>query len=243
MPSGRKTRPESKAERQTAIASTALGIAEDTGQHQWVIHLKSFLAYLAAVQGDEERFRRLATDALSGTVPMQGALWVDWGQGMLDLGSGRVDAALTRLEALTQGPGWYHVSAMRCVPDLVEAAVRSGEPGRAHHAFARYERWARQPFTRALAERCRALLGSDADAEERYLAALEAGGPPFEHARTSLQYGEWLRRSRRRGPPPGICNSRWRPSSAWARGPGPTAPELSWKRPARRPRAPRPAGS
>ncbi|MFG1865711.1 helix-turn-helix transcriptional regulator [Microbispora bryophytorum] len=182
----------------TATAVTGLGIAEDTGQHQWVIHLKSFLAYLSAVQGDEKRFRQLTTDALSGTMPMRGALWVDWAHGVFDLGAGRVDAALTRLEALTQGPGWYHVSAMRCVPDLVEAAVRCGEPGRARHAFARYERWARQPFARALAERCRALLGSDAEAEEHYLAALRTGGPSFEHARTSLLYGEWLRRSRRR---------------------------------------------
>lgn len=61
----------------TATASTALRIAEGTGQHQWVIHLKSVLAYLSAVQGDERRFRELTADALSGTVPMRGALWVD----------------------------------------------------------------------------------------------------------------------------------------------------------------------
>ncbi|GLW11681.1 transcriptional regulator [Microtetraspora sp. NBRC 13810] len=184
----------------TATAGTALRIAEDTGQHQWVIHLKSFLCYLAALQGDEERFRRLSADALSGAaVPMPGALWVDWAHGTLDLGAGRVEAALTRLETLTRGPGWYHISAMRCVPDLVEAAVRSGEPDRARPAFARYDRWARQPYTRALAERCRALLCPGAEAEEHYLAALKVGGQPFQHARTSLLYGEWLRRSRRRG--------------------------------------------
>ncbi|MEV0401464.1 ATP-binding protein [Actinoallomurus sp. NPDC050550] len=91
-----------------ATASTALSVAEDTGQHQWVIQLKSFLAYLAAIEGDEERCLRLCADAMSGSaIPMQGALWVDWARATLDLGHGRVDAAMNRLEALTEGPGWY----------------------------------------------------------------------------------------------------------------------------------------
>ncbi|GLX04746.1 helix-turn-helix transcriptional regulator [Microbispora sp. NBRC 16548] len=182
--------------------SSALRIAEDTGQHQWVIQLKSVLAYLAALAGDEEGCRRLCDEAVGGAVvPMQGALWVDWARGVLDLGCGRVEAALTRLEALAQGPGWYHISAMRCVPDLVEAAVRHGEPARARPAFARYERWAllsEQPLPQALADRCRALLGAEDEVEDRYLAALSHRGQPFEHARTSLLYGEWLRRSRRK---------------------------------------------
>lgn len=107
---------------------------------------------------------------------------------------GRIEAALTRLEALTNGPGWYHVSAMRCVPDLVEAAVRRGGPGRAEHAVARYSRLGQRHLT----ERCRALLAEDAAAEPHYLAALAVQAPPFERARTSLLYGEWLRRARRR---------------------------------------------
>ncbi|MBD3141399.1 helix-turn-helix transcriptional regulator [Microbispora bryophytorum] len=36
------------------------------------------------------------------------------------------------------------------------------------------------------------------DERADYLAALRTGGRSFEHARTSLLYGEWLRRSRRR---------------------------------------------
>ncbi|WP_214410552.1 AAA family ATPase [Sphaerisporangium fuscum] len=182
--------------------STALRIAEDTGQHQWVIQLQSVLAYLAALAGDEEECLRLCEQALGGAVvPMQGALWVDWARAVLDLGYGRVGAALTRLESLAQGPGWYHISAMRSVPDLVEAAVRHGDPERARRAFARYERWSElseQPLPRSLAERCRALLGSDAEVEDRYLAALKHRDQPFEHARTSLLYGEWLRRCRRK---------------------------------------------
>ncbi|WP_371785116.1 AAA family ATPase [Streptosporangium subroseum] len=44
-------------------------------------------------------------------------------------------------------------------------------------------------------------------------------------------------------PPPGSCGSRWRSSSDWAPNPGPTVPEVSWRRPAPRRRASRPAGS
>ncbi|HUR03776.1 MAG TPA: AAA family ATPase [Nonomuraea sp.] len=183
-------------------ASTGLGIAEDTGQHQWVAQLKSFLAYLAALEDDEERCLRLGAEALSGAAaPMEGSMWVDWARATLDLGHGRADAAMTKLEALTRGPGWYHISAMRCVPDLVEAAVRCGEPERARRPFDRFADWARrsgQPQPLALAERCLALLGTGGEVEEHYLAALKPGGPPFQQARTALLYGEWLRRSRRR---------------------------------------------
>jgi DNA-binding CsgD family transcriptional regulator len=49
--------------------------------------------------------------------------------------------------------------------------------------------------------RCEALLGPDAEAGPRYEAALAAYRHlhrPFDAARTSLLYGEWLRRNRRR---------------------------------------------
>ncbi|GAA4956653.1 DNA-binding CsgD family transcriptional regulator [Nonomuraea thailandensis] len=175
-------------------ATTALRLAENTGQHQWAALNKGLLTYLAAVEGDEEGHRRLAAEVARGpAAPMQGAMWTDWARALLDLGQGRAETALGRLEALTQGPGWYHVSAIRCVPDLVEAAVRSGEPDRARPALARYLRLDQ----RHLIERCLALLAGN-DAEAHYLAALDAGGPAFEHARTRLLYGEWLRRTRRR---------------------------------------------
>jgi DNA-binding CsgD family transcriptional regulator/tetratricopeptide (TPR) repeat protein len=184
-----------------ATAADALRTAEDVGQDQWVVLLKGFLAYLAAIDGDEDRCRALGADvARGGAVPMSGAHWVDWADAMLDLGQGRVEAAFTRLDGLTRGPGWYHVSAMRCIPDLVEAAVRLDRQDRVHGAFARYERWARasgEVALHALADRCRALLSTGPDAEELYLSALRTD-QPFDRARTRLLYGEWLRRARRR---------------------------------------------
>jgi DNA-binding CsgD family transcriptional regulator len=89
---------------------------------------------------------------------------------------------------------------MRCIPDLIEAAVRLGHHDLAQRTFTRYERWALasgEAALSALADRCRALLSTGPDAEQHYLSALRTN-QPFEHARTALLYGEWLRRARRR---------------------------------------------
>ena len=56
-----------------------------------------------------------------------------------------------------------------------------------------------QPWARAVLHRCQALT-QDGDPEAHYREALrqhEVSGRPFEHARTALAYGEWLRRGRR----------------------------------------------
>jgi DNA-binding CsgD family transcriptional regulator len=96
------------------------------------------------------------------------------------------------------------VSVMRSAPDLVEAAVRIGEPDRAAVALRRFEQWAGragQPWIDALVLRCRALLAPDPEAGKLYAAALDAhqrDDRPFERARTQILYGEWLRRARRK---------------------------------------------
>ncbi|MEV8635502.1 AAA family ATPase [Streptosporangium sp. NPDC051023] len=174
-------------------ATESLRIARDAGQVQWATQMNAFLAYLAALEGEEERCRGLVDEALVGG--SAGSGWTAWALGTLDLGHGRVEAALSRLEPMSDG---YQVSETRCVPDLVEAAVRLGAPERAAVAFARYREWARatrRPWAEALVLRCRALLE---DSEEHFTAALRLGGRPFERARTELLYGEWLRRTRRK---------------------------------------------
>jgi DNA-binding CsgD family transcriptional regulator len=90
------------------------------------------------------------------------------------------------------------------VPDFVEAAVRIGRADEAAEAMRRCETWAAvmdEPWTDALVLRCRALLATDDSAEDLYVQAL-ARHPvderPFDRARTTLLYGEWLRRARRK---------------------------------------------
>ncbi|WP_034091243.1 LuxR family transcriptional regulator [Streptacidiphilus albus] len=186
-----------------AHATESLRIAEDIGQTQWAAQMHSFLAWTSAVDGDEEAVAAAVGRSLAAGVA--GRPWSEWALAVLDLGRGRAEECLSRLEALTSGRQWFHVSAMRSVPDLVEAAVRLREPERAAAPFARFRGWAERvdrPWAAALVLRCEALLGGETGAEERYLAALKlhAEQPrPWEQARTELLYGEWLRRGRRRG--------------------------------------------
>ncbi|MBO2446404.1 AAA family ATPase [Actinomadura barringtoniae] len=188
-----------------ATAAEGLRIAQDTGQRQWISQLSSFLAYLAALAGEAERCRELASEALAdtGVGLAAGRPWAQWALGILDLGQGRAEDAVARLEELATGPQRYHVAAVRCIPDLLEAAVRLGdEPERVAEPFAHFKRWAevvRRPWADALVLRCEGLLAPEPQAaDERYAAALKPASRPFEKARTALLRGEALRRERHR---------------------------------------------
>jgi DNA-binding CsgD family transcriptional regulator len=189
-----------------ATVTEALRLAEDTGQQQWVRQFSSVFAHLEALAGDEEACRSAAAAGLAGDAPgaiAPGAPWAHWSLGLLELGQGRAESALSRFERLTRPPLRHHVCAVRSAPDLVEAAVRIAAPERAAPGFARFAAWAqavRQPWADALVLRCRALLEDDA-AEQLYPQALrvhDRDGRPLEYARTALLYGEWLRRARRK---------------------------------------------
>ncbi|MFE3196150.1 AAA family ATPase [Nocardia sp. NPDC059240] len=189
-----------------ATTIEARDLARDTGQQQWVRQLSSVLAHLAALRGDEDECRAYAELGLTGDTPgatAPGAPWAHWSLGLLELGSGRAEAALSRFERLTKSPFNHHICATRSIPDLVEAAVRLGAPDRAAVPAANFEGWAQsvgEPWAAALALRCRALLEDDR-AEELYLKALETHdreSRPIEFARTALLFGEWLRRARRK---------------------------------------------
>ncbi|GLX00254.1 LuxR family transcriptional regulator [Microtetraspora sp. NBRC 16547] len=173
-----------------AIATAASGesIATQTGQSHLEAQLCGVRAWLSAAAGDESSCRELAGRA--GSLPY-GAAWAQWALALLDLGLGRYDQALDRLDSVTR-----HQAA--AVPDQVEAAVRLGLPHRAERSLALFEEWtaaADQPWARAALMRCHALLSDD---EESFIRALAMHERPFDRARTQLLYGEWLRRERRK---------------------------------------------
>jgi DNA-binding CsgD family transcriptional regulator len=184
-------------------AEEARRIAADAGLGQWPGQLDAVLAYLAAIAGDERRCQELTDPILTATHD-PGLPRARWALGLLDLGLGRAAAAADRLAELAGGPDQYGVSVTRSVPDLVEAAVRVGEPDRATEPFDRFATWADrtgQPWAQALVLRCLALLAPEKDAEQYYREALTAhqtDNRPFDRARTTLLYGEWLRRTRRK---------------------------------------------
>lgn len=184
------------------LASEALRLADDTGQRHWSGQLQAFLAYLAALRGDEAGCRDLADAALGAGSAAPGRAWTSWALGVLDLGLGRAERAMSRLHELsTHESSRHHVSALRCLPDLVEAAVRAGLPEHAREPLRRLTGWAghvEQPWLDALRHRCLALVAGGPEAEEHFAAALRVPERPFEHARTQLLFGEWLRRGQRK---------------------------------------------
>jgi DNA-binding CsgD family transcriptional regulator len=118
--------------------------------------------------------------------------------GLLELGLGRYDDALRHLEAVNPR---YSADAMLAAADLVEAAMRAGQPDRARAPFDRFRAWAeavQQPWSHAIALRCEALLADSPEPFEQAVRLHEKATRPFERARTELLYGEWLRRARRR---------------------------------------------
>ncbi|MGW5260692.1 LuxR C-terminal-related transcriptional regulator [Microbispora sp. NPDC004025] len=180
-------------------AAEGLRIAEYAGLDHRACHLRATLATLAALDGDDDRCRELAEAAGSHAVAHDigtAAAHAHHALALLHLGAGDPEPALTHLDPVSSGPPMLTAYLL---PDLVEAAARTGTPR--HDIVARYERWAQltgRPATLALAARCRALTSPDERAEDHFTAALDHHEQGLERSRTHLLYGEWLRRRRRR---------------------------------------------
>ncbi|HEX3830612.1 MAG TPA: AAA family ATPase [Solirubrobacteraceae bacterium] len=122
--------------------------------------------------------------------------------GTLYLGLGRYDAAL----AAAGGAERYHEEgpAIWALSELIEAAVRSGQPHLAGGALERIVETtgaAGTDWALGIEARCRALLNDGDEAEMLYRDAIERLGRTrlrVDLARAHLVYGEWLRRERRR---------------------------------------------
>ncbi|MFD6466530.1 AAA family ATPase [Streptomyces goshikiensis] len=191
-------------EEASARAAEALQLAEYYDLAHRAAHLRAALAMPAAVRGEEERVRTLTGEALEYTRPRgvgRGTADALWARGVLELGLGRADTALERLEAAAEEVG-HPLLRLLLLPDVVEAAVRAGRPERASEAARALGEWATalgQDALAASARRCLALTGPDGEAEGHFIAALalHEGGSDYDRARTALLYGEWLRRLRR----------------------------------------------
>jgi DNA-binding CsgD family transcriptional regulator len=91
------------------------------------------------------------------------------------------------------------------VPDLIEAAARTGNLARGRQALDRLAQTTRASGTEwalGTEARCRALLTEDERADELYREAIDRLGRTrlrLELARAHLVYGEWLRREGQRG--------------------------------------------
>jgi DNA-binding CsgD family transcriptional regulator len=160
---------------------------------------------IAALRGDVAEFSELVRTVV-GEAEARGeglALTVtEFLSGTLYNGLGRYEDALAAVmpseRFYTEGP------AIWTLTELIEAAVRLGQPERARRAFERVEeatRAAGTDWALGIEARSRALLSDSDDAEELYKEAITRLGRTsirVQLARTHLLYGEWLRRERRR---------------------------------------------
>ncbi|MEV1199096.1 helix-turn-helix transcriptional regulator, partial [Microbispora rosea] len=196
--------------RYDAVAANAmdgLRLAQETGRATSGAQHLAWLAFTAAVAGDEEtcvlRAARAVELAAAHGVSVAEALGT-LALAHLDVAANRHGDAVNRLRAVAR-TGDPLVVRVMATPLLVESAVRTGDIAQARDALVVLDRWAdstRDPDRLALAARCHALLAPPAEAAERFAEALELhrqGACAFETARTRLLYGGMLRRSRRPG--------------------------------------------
>jgi DNA-binding CsgD family transcriptional regulator len=122
--------------------------------------------------------------------------------GTLYNGLGRYEAALAA--ALPAERYCREGPAIWALTELIEAAVRLGQPERARRAFERVQETTRAAGTdwaRGIEARLRAMLSDGDEADALYTEAIRRLARTrirVQLARTHLLYGEWLRRQRRR---------------------------------------------
>ena len=187
----------------SANAREGVQLAREIGQHDLVAQQLVLLALIAALRGSEDECRSLAAESRELASARQLGIVLElahWALALLELGLGRAEEALRRCREISSTLVVFWGGL-----DRIEAAIRAGEPETARAWLDVLEPWAESSASawgRAVALHCRALLSDDESESERlFLEALDAhadASRPFEHARTELAYGEFLRRARRR---------------------------------------------
>jgi DNA-binding CsgD family transcriptional regulator len=161
---------------------------------------------LAAWRGREAEASALIQASRQEVERRGEGLWLiatEWASAVLFNGLGRYEDALAAAEQAAEDP--HELGLSTWVPtELIEAAVRSGDPERAAGPLRRLQEISRAAGTDwalGVEARSRALLSEGAAAERLYREAIERLGRTrirVALARAHLLYGEWLRRQRRR---------------------------------------------
>jgi ATP/maltotriose-dependent transcriptional regulator MalT len=176
-------------------------VCEITGSH-----IAPYTAmFLAALRGDPGEVAPLVEASLAeAEAGGQGAAitYANWVSAILDNGRGRYAEAFATARRAVDDAHIY--VSMWALPELVEAAVRTGEAQVAAHALellAETTRAGGTEFGLGLEARSRALVGEPGTAEDSYREAVDRlgrAGMRTELARAHLVHGEWLRRENRR---------------------------------------------
>jgi DNA-binding CsgD family transcriptional regulator len=184
-----------------ALIAEAQTLTEATGSQ---LPPYSALA-LAAWQGREAEARGLIEANVNGVMRRgegMGLANMQWATASLNNGLGRYELALAAAQQAAQHP--QELWSTLVLPELIEAAARSGKTACAADALQRLSETTRASGTEwalGTEARSRALLTDGAAAESLYREAigrLGRGRVRVALARSHLLYGEWLRRRHRR---------------------------------------------
>jgi DNA-binding CsgD family transcriptional regulator len=188
------------------LAGAASLVAEaDAAREATGARLVAYAAMvLAAFRGSEAEAVPLIDATLEQAEAVgQGAAvtWAHWVSAVLHNGLGRYQEALAAARQAA-GHKLLHLS-MWALPELVEAAARTGNTGLAGDALDQLSdgtQAGRTDWGLGVEARCRALLSDGEAADRLYRKAIDRLGRTGmrpELARAHLLYGEWLRRQRR----------------------------------------------
>jgi DNA-binding CsgD family transcriptional regulator len=188
-----------------ALTEQSLEISAATGNPGILGAAARGNTYLLAWQGDEAEARAAAAVHLAYALERGQTGIVHFARYalmVLELGLGRYDAALENALPIYEDDPPSAGSWV--LPNLVEAAARSGHQNAARDALNRLSERARAsgtPLALGLLARARAVLAHDLEAEPLYRESIDHLGCSSvkpELARSHLLFGEWLRRKGRR---------------------------------------------
>jgi DNA-binding CsgD family transcriptional regulator len=160
---------------------------------------------LSALRGQSDALPLIESTIRDAATSGQGlsVLWGEWTSAILFNGLGLYDRALAPAQrAAEETPQLQH--SPWAATELIEAAVRTGEPGVAAAALERVMAGTAPSSTdwgRGIQARCRALLSEGDSADRLHREAIERLARTRRRpdlARAHLLYGEWLRRENRR---------------------------------------------
>ncbi|GAB3830913.1 ATP-binding protein [Dactylosporangium cerinum] len=187
----------------------AEALAEETGDPFWMVTARASRAMHDALTGNHAAALNLADDitaspATAGVRAAAGA--AQHARGIVANAEGRHDEALDLLLRMyaPADPAYQPDMHGWALPDLADAAARTGRPGEARGIVeAAGERAARLPSPMLL--RCHAYAsavlavadGADAGAAFDRARAMDLAAWPVHRARLDLAYGTWLRRRKR----------------------------------------------
>lgn len=183
-------------------AAEAAQLAEETHQPYMRGLAAAVQAEIAALKGDYDEAAAKAAEAeriglAAGARPVLAT--VQLARSLAALGEGRYADAFAAVRRIHDPADPAYQLALRryVLPELVEAATRSGNQDDAGKIVEELDAATSSPALAAGLRYARALLARDEDAEARFTSALEAKNSPWDRARIQLAFGAWLRRQRR----------------------------------------------